>query len=68
MNKRKLIGYAIWLVAFLFPLQYSIISTENVSNTVGLVNFVVLVVLVFLGYLVWDSGNAPGKAGAGHGH
>lgn len=68
MNKRKLIGYAIWLVAFLFPLQHSIISTENVSNSVGLVNFVVLVVLVFLGYLVWDSGNAPGKADAEHGH
>ncbi|HMN05185.1 MAG TPA: hypothetical protein PKD45_05620 [Flavobacteriales bacterium] len=68
MNKRKIIGYIIWLVAFLIPLQPAILSTDGVSNSIGLINFVVLVTLVFVGYFLVDSGNTSGKAEAGHGH
>ncbi|MCC6840642.1 MAG: hypothetical protein IT230_10830 [Flavobacteriales bacterium] len=65
MNKRKLLGYAVWLVAFLIPLQPSILDTEGISNTVGVISFVALVVLVFLGYWLVDGAEAP-KAEHGH--
>lgn len=65
MNKRKLIGYAIWLIAFIFPLQPSILDVDNTSNTMGVVSFVILVVLVFLGYFLVDGADEP-KAEHGH--
>ena len=65
MNKRKLLGYVIWLVAFLIPVQPSILDTEGVSNTMGMVSFVALVVLVFLGYFLVDGADQP-KAEHGH--
>lgn len=64
MNKRKILGYIVWLIAFLIPLQPSILSADEVSNTVGLVSFVALVVLVFVGYLLWESGKAEESAQA----
>lgn len=66
MNKRKILGYVIWLIAFLIPLQPAILSADEVGNTTGLVSFVALVVLVFAGYLLWESGRAEERAQAGH--
>jgi len=68
MNKRRILGYVIWLVAFLVPLQFSIISTDGVSNTKGVVSFVVLVVLVFLGYFLVDGARDEKKQAEQHGH
>ncbi len=68
MNKRRILGYVIWLVAFLVPLQFSIISTDGVSNTKGIVSFVVLVVLVFLGYFLVDGARDEKKQAEQHGH
>ncbi|HRN37308.1 MAG TPA: hypothetical protein PLV70_06935 [Flavobacteriales bacterium] len=68
MNKRKILGYIVWLVAFLVPLQYSIVSTDGVSNTVGVVSFTVLVVLVFLGYYLVDSADDGGGKAHAHGN
>lgn len=68
MNKRRILGYVIWLVAFLVPLQFSIISTDGISNTKGVVSFVVLVVLVFLGYFLVDGAKDEKKQAEQHGH
>ncbi|MBS1936206.1 MAG: hypothetical protein JST98_05665 [Bacteroidetes bacterium] len=68
MNKRRILGYVIWLVAFLVPLQFSIISTDGISNTKGIVSFVVLVVLVFLGYFLVDGARDEKKQAEQHGH
>ena len=66
MNKR-IIGFLCWLAAFLIPFQSALLSTEQVSNVKGLVSFVALVGLVFLGYILVDGANAADKAKA-HGH
>ncbi|HQV39049.1 MAG: hypothetical protein IPO60_05570 [Flavobacteriales bacterium] len=68
MNTRKIIGYALWLLAFLIPFQSSILSTEDVGEVKGLVSFVALVTMIFIGYFLVDGANAADKAKAGHGH
>ncbi|MEO5585070.1 MAG: hypothetical protein ABIQ75_06430 [Flavobacteriales bacterium] len=70
MNTRKIIGYALWLLAFLIPFQSAILSTEEIGNIKGLISFIVLVVLIFVGYILVDGANAADKAKAGqeHGH
>ena len=67
MNKRRIIGYLCWLAAFLIPFQSALLSTEEVGNVTGLVSFVILVFMVFLGYILVDGANAADKAKA-HGH
>lgn len=67
MNIRRTIGYVIWFLAFLIPLQPALLSTDGISNVTGLISFVVLVVMVFLGYILVDGANAAEKkAQAGH--
>jgi len=68
MNTRRIIGYVLWLLAFLIPFQSALLSTEDVSNVTGLVSFVVLVILAFTGYILIDGANASEKAKAEHGH
>lgn len=68
MNKRKIIGYALWLLAFLIPFQSALLSTEDIGNVKGLISFVVLLALIFTGYILVDGANAAEKAKAGHGH
>lgn len=67
MNKNRILGYICWLVAFLIPFQASLLSTEEVSNVKGLISFVALLILVFLGYILVDGANAAEKAKS-HGH
>ena len=69
---KKIIGLALWLIAFSLPFQFAILNAEEVvhadgsaNNIKGLVAFVVMVVLVFAGYMLVDSSNAP-KAGDAH--
>jgi hypothetical protein len=64
MNTKKLIGIGLWLLAFAIPFRFSMLETGDVGNIKGLVSFVVLLVLVFTGYALFDSGT---KA-SGHGH
>ncbi|MBX2983574.1 MAG: hypothetical protein WBB32_08090 [Flavobacteriales bacterium] len=68
MNIRRTIGYVIWLLAFLIPLQPALLSTEGISNVTGLISFIALVILVFVGYFLVDGANAAEKAKAQHGH
>ena len=68
MNTRKIIGYALWLLAFLIPFQSAILSTDEIGNVKGLISFIVLVVLIFVGYILVDGANAADKAKAGHEH
>ncbi|MBS1567850.1 MAG: hypothetical protein JST45_00265 [Bacteroidetes bacterium] len=68
MNTRKIIGYVLWLLAFLIPFQPAILSTDGIHNVTGLISFIVLLVLLFTGYFLVDGANAAGKADAHHGH
>ena len=68
MNTRKIIGYVIWLLAFLIPFQSALLSTEEISNVKGLISFVALLILLFTGYILVDGANAAEKAKAQHGH
>ncbi len=71
---KKLIGIALWLTAFAIPFRYAILDTDDTvldngraDNITGLISFVIMITLLFVGYAVFDS--AKGKAGAeGHGH
>ncbi len=64
---KKIIGLVLWLLAFLIPFQYSLLATEGVGNVTGLVSFVALLVLVFVGYLLVDSsGKQPAEGHSGH--
>ncbi len=68
MNKRNLLGHLVWLVAFLIPLQPAILSTEDVSNSTGLISFVALVALVFLGYFLVEGSRAQKRSEAEESH
>jgi len=64
---KKYIGLALWLLAFLIPFRYALLSTEDVGNITGLLSFVVFLALVFIGYALVDS--APkATEGGHHGH
>jgi hypothetical protein len=58
MNTKKLIGYAMWLLAFLIPFQYALLSTDEVGNMTGLFSFIALLVLFFVGYALVDSADS----------
>lgn len=64
---KKIIGLVLWLLAFLIPFRYSLLDTENVGNVTGLVSFVGLIALVFVGYLLIDSSGKQATGGhSGH--
>ncbi len=65
MNTKKIIGLLLWLVAFAIPFKFSLLSTETVANTTGLISFLVLLALVFTGYALVDGSGAKTD---GHGH
>lgn len=67
MNTKKIIGLVLWLIAFAIPFQPALLNTQDVSNTLGLISFVAMLALVFIGYALVDSAGV--KAGhEGHGH
>ncbi len=72
---KKLIGLALWLLAFLIPFKYSILDTDEVvlengraDNITGLLCFVATIALLFIGYMLVDSGGSKPAADDGHGH
>lgn len=72
---KKTIGLVLWLLAFLIPFRYAILETDDVvtadgraNNTVGLISFIAMLALLFIGYALVDSaGNAKAPT-EGHGH
>lgn len=72
---KKLIGLALWLLAFLIPFKYAILDTDDlvqadgsIDEIKGLISFVILLVLLFAGYWLIDSaGDKQGTEGS-HGH
>ena len=75
MNVKKILGFALWLLAFAIPFQFALLNTEEVvtadghaDNIKGLASFVGMMVLVFAGYMLVDSASAPKQTGGGHGH
>jgi hypothetical protein len=71
---KKLIGVALWVLAFAIPFRFAILDTDDTvldngraDNLTGLISFLVMIALLFIGYAVFDS--AKGQAGTeGHGH
>lgn len=73
MNAKKIAGLIAWLIAFALPFQYALLNTDEVvkedgsaNNTLGLISFVAMLALVFIGYWLVDS--ASGKGSEAHGH
>ncbi|MCC7500904.1 MAG: hypothetical protein IT229_00145 [Flavobacteriales bacterium] len=64
MNTKRIIGIVLWVLAFAIPFKFALLDTEAVGNIKGLVSFVVMLVLVFTGYALFDSG----KQGDSQGH
>ncbi|MBK7382839.1 MAG: hypothetical protein IPP83_05580 [Flavobacteriales bacterium] len=71
---KKIIGLVCWLLAFIVPFRYAILDTDDVvladgraDNIVGLLNFLLMMVLIFVGYALVDSskGKSP-SAEPGH--
>jgi len=72
---KKIIGIALWLLAFLIPFKYAILDTEDllqpdgsVDNIKGLLSFVALLGMLFIGYVLVDSSSAKPGSGEAHGH
>lgn len=75
MNTKKILGLLCWLLAFLLPFRYSMLDTENTvnadgtaDNVKGLISFVIMLLLLFAGYMLYDSAGAKKGASHGHGH
>lgn len=72
---KKLIGLALWLLAFLIPFRYAILDTEDllqpdgsIDNIKGLLSFVAMIALLFTGYALVDSASPKPGADDSHGH
>jgi hypothetical protein len=64
MNTKKLIGIVLWVLAFAIPFRFALLETGDVGNIKGLISFVVMLVLIFTGYALFDSGTRTSS----HGH
>ncbi len=71
---KKMIGLALWLVALLVPFRYAILDSTDlvqpdgtVENMKGLLSFVAVIVLFFVGYALVDSSKKK-ASGEAHGH
>lgn len=72
---KKLIGLALWLLAFLIPFRYAILDTDDllqpdgsIDNIKGLLHFVFMLALLFTGYALIDSAEPKTDTGESHGH
>lgn len=71
---KKIIGLVLWLLALLIPFRFAILDTDEMilengrsNNTVGLISFVAMLALFFIGYALVDSASkAHGTEGQGH--
>lgn len=70
---KKIIGLVLWLSAFALPFRHAILDTKEVvgedgraDNITGLISFVGMIALFFIGYVLVDSAGA--KKVEAHGH
>lgn len=63
---KKYVGFALWLLALVIPFQYSLLSTSDVGNMMGLFSFLAFLGLIFTGYALVDSSGK--QASESHGH
>ncbi|MFN9327140.1 MAG: hypothetical protein ACK6A5_17325 [Flavobacteriales bacterium] len=70
---KKPIGLALWLLAFLIPFRFALLDTselqtpEGAENVKGLISFVAMLALLFIGYALVDGSKATTPSN-GHGH
>lgn len=67
---KKIIGLVLWLAALLVPFRHAILDTDEMmqadgraDNIPGLLSFVAMLALFFIGYALVDSSNAKTQAG-----
>ncbi len=72
---KKLIGLALWLLAFALPFRFAILDTEDllqadgsINNVKGLISFVAMLALLFTGYALIDSASPKPGSDDSHGH
>lgn len=72
---KKYIGLALWLLAFLIPFRFAILDTDDlvqpdgsIDEIKGLISFVVMMALLFVGYWLIDSAGDKKEASSAHGH
>ena len=72
---KKIIGLALWVLAFAIPFRFAILDTDDllqpdgtINNVKGLISFVVMLVLLFTGYALIDSTSPKPGRDDGHGH
>jgi len=72
---KKLIGLALWLLAFALPFRFAILDTDDllqadgsINNVKGLISFVAMLALLFTGYALIDSASPKPGSGDSHGH
>lgn len=70
---KKYIGLALWIAALIIPFRFAILDTDQVilddgraDNMVGLISFVAMLTLFFVGYALVDSAKEPSKGHHGH--
>ncbi|MFT3885122.1 MAG: hypothetical protein QM724_06735 [Flavobacteriales bacterium] len=75
MNTKKIAAVVLWIVAFAVPFQWALLDTENTvrpdgsaNNVKGLIGFVLMLILLFAGYMLFDSANAKKVPSESHGH
>lgn len=72
---KKIIGLVMWLAAFALPFRHAILNTKEVvvddgraDNITGLISFVGMIALFFIGYALVDSSGTKKASPEGHGH
>ncbi|MBX2980185.1 MAG: hypothetical protein KF905_12880 [Flavobacteriales bacterium] len=70
---KKYIGYTLWIAALIIPMRYALLDTEmlqspeGANNVAGLIHFVLLLALIFIGYALVDGAGAK-ASDSGHAH
>lgn len=72
---KKIIGLILWLAAFALPFRHAILDTKEVisddgraDNITGLISFVAMLALFFIGYILVDGAGAKKAPAEAHGH
>lgn len=72
---KKLIAIALWILAFALPFRYAILDTDDllqpdgsIDNIKGLLSFIIMLALLFVGYWFMDSASPKPGTGDTHGH
>jgi hypothetical protein len=72
---KKIIGLALWVLAFAVPFRFAILDTDDlvqpdgtIDQVKGLISFVVMLALLFTGYALIDSASPKPGSDDAHGH